>query len=335
MVGQWNIGWIFAGLYGDGTTMADLYSTLGVARGADEKAVKTAYRKLAKELHPDRNKDNPKAAERFSDVTKAYDILSDKDSRAKYDRGEIDENGDQKAPFGFGGGRGPQPGAARGGGFGGFGGGAGSQDFGGADDLLNELFGRRGGMGGGGNPFGQQPPRQAPQKGADVQYRLSIPFEDAAELKPQRVALRSGKTIEVKLPKGFEDGQTIKLTGQGEDGPGGKGNALITLSIKPHRHFRKSGDDIRIGLPLRLEEAVLGAKVRVPTTSGGVMLTIPKGTNGGTTMRLKGKGFSTKSGPRGDQLVTLEIAIPGGDAELEAFVKGWDAGRTTDPRANL
>ncbi len=313
--------------------MADLYSRLGVARGADEKEIKSAYRKLAKELHPDKNKDNPRAAERFSDVTKAYDILSDKDNRAKYDRGEIDENGDQKAPFGFGGGRGPQPGAASGGGFGGFGGGfgGGGQDFGGADDLLNELFGRRGG----GNPFGQPPPRARPQPGADVQYRLPVSFEDAAELKPQRVTLRSGKTIEVKLPQGFEDGQTIKLTGQGEDGPGGKGNALITLSIKPHKFFRKDGDDIRIDLPVRLEEAVLGAKVRVPTTSGGVMLTLPPGTNGGTTMRLKGKGFSKKPSGRGDQLVTIEIAIPKGDAELEAFVKGWDAGRAIDPRANL
>ncbi|MEO0501592.1 MAG: DnaJ C-terminal domain-containing protein [Pseudomonadota bacterium] len=320
--------------------MADLYERLGVKRGADASAIKSAYRKLAKELHPDRNTDNPRAAERFSDATKAYDILSDKDTRAKYDRGEIDENGEPKMPFGFGGagrgGAGPRPGgAARGGGFGGFGGGA--QDFGGADDLLNELFGRRGGMGGGtqgDNPFGSgfQAP---PAKGADVQYRLGVDFADAAELKPQRVTLRSGKTIEVKLPQGFEDGQTIKLTGQGEDGPGGKGNALITLNIKPHRQFRKDGDDIRIDLPVRLEEAVLGAKVRVPTTGGSVMLTIPKGTNGGTVMRLKGKGFSKKPSGRGDQLVTIEIAIPKGDADLEAFVKGWTADRARDPRAGF
>jgi|TARA_R100000501_G_scaffold17911_1_gene34655 DnaJ-class molecular chaperone len=324
--------------------MADLYSRLGVPRGADEKAIKSAYRTLAKELHPDRNKDNPRAAERFSDVTKAYDILSDKAQRAKYDRGEIDENGDQKAPFGFGRG-GARPGSAQNGGFGGggfggggFGGGrAGTQEFG-TDDLLNELFGRRGGMGGGGrpggNPFGgaSQPP---PQKGADVQYRLPIPFEEAAELKPQRVTLRNGKTIEVKLPQGFEDGQTIKLTGQGEEGPGGKGDARVTLSIKPHKYFRKDGDDIRIDLPVRLEEAVMGAKVRVPTTSGGVMLTIPKGTNGGTVMRLKGKGFSKKPSGRGDLLVTIEIDIPAGDEALEAFVQSWDADRARDPRADL
>ncbi|MGB7404621.1 MAG: DnaJ C-terminal domain-containing protein [Pacificimonas sp.] len=321
--------------------MADLYSQLGIARGADEKAIKSAYRKLAKELHPDRNKDNPAAAARFSDVTTAYDILSDKDKRAQYDRGEIDEKGEPKSPFGFGGGGGPRPGgAARGGGFGGFGGG---QDFGGtgADDLLNELFGRGGFAGAaqgrpggpGASPFGQQ--RAQPQKGADIQYRLPIEFTDAAELKPQRVTLKSGKTIEVKLPKGFEDGQTIKLTGQGEEGPGGRGDAKITLSIKPHRHFRKDGEDIRIDLPVRLEEAVMGAKVRVPTTSGSGMLTIPKGTNGGTVMRLKGKGFSRKDGSRGDQLVTIEIAIPKGDAELEAFVKDWDADRTRDPRADL
>ncbi|MBV7256414.1 J domain-containing protein [Pacificimonas sp. WHA3] len=314
--------------------MADLYSRLGIARGADEKAIKTAYRNLAKELHPDRNKDNPEAAERFSDVTKAYDILADKDSRAKYDRGEIDENGDQKAPFGYGGGFGggrPRPGAARGGGFGGQS--AGTGNF--SDDLLNELFGRRGGAPGD-NPFGgAHHPQARPPKGADVLYNLAVPFEDAAELRPQRVTLRGGKTIEVKLPRGFEDGQVLKLTGQGETGAGGKGDARITLSIKPHKHFRKDGDDIRIDLPVRLKEAVLGAKVRVPTTSGSVMLTIPPGTNGGTVMRLKGKGFSKSSSGRGDQLVTIEIAIPKGDAELEAFVKGWDADQQRDPRADL
>ena len=324
--------------------MADLYDRLGVERGADEAAIKRAYRKLAKELHPDRNKDNPQAAQRFSDVTQAYDILSDKDKRAQYDRGEIDERGEPKMPFGFGGaGGGRARGGARGGasgGFGGFGGGgAQGSPFGGGgdagfdtDDLLNELFGRGRTRGGAGAGFRQNAP---PKKGADVSYRLPVDFTDAAELKPQRVTLRSGKTIDVKLPKGFEDGQVIRLAGQGEIGPGGAGDALITLAIKPHRHFRKDGDDIRLDLPVRLDEAVLGSKVRVPTTSGSVMLTVPKGTSGGTVLRLKGKGFTKKDGSRGDQLVAVEITIPKDDPELEAFVKGWDADRSRDPRADL
>ena len=259
-------------------------------------------------------------------------------------------------PFGFGAG-GARTGRSQGGGggFGGFGGRAGGDPFGGAqtrdpfggggaggfdtDDLLNELFGRGRARGPAGGPQGggfryQEAPRAQP-KGADVLYKLGVEFTDAAELRPQRVTLRSGKTIEVKLPAGFDAGQTLKLTGQGEDGPGGKGDARIELSIKPHRHFRKDGDDIRIDLPVRLEEAVLGAKVKVPTTSGDVMLTIPKATNGGTVLRLKGKGFSKKGGGRGDQLVTVEIAIPKDDAELEAFVRGWEADRQRDPRAGL
>ncbi|MBZ6379717.1 molecular chaperone DnaJ [Pacificimonas flava] len=332
--------------------MADLYERLGLKRGADEAAIKRAYRTLAKELHPDRNKDNPKAADRFSEVTQAYDILADKDKRAQYDRGEIDEKGDPKSPFGFGGGSGKAGNPFRGGGGGGFssrdfGGGnyGGSRPFGGdggfdPEDLLNELFGggrarTRPGSGPGGGPSGFQQTQARPQKGTDVKYRLAVDFTDAAELRPQRVTLRSGKTIEVKLPQGFEDGQTIRLTGQGEAGPGGTGDALITLSIKPHRHFRKDGDDIRIDLPVRLSEAVLGAKVKVPTTSGSVMLTIPKATNGGTVMRLKGKGFSRKDGSRGDLLVTIEIAIPKEDPELEAFVRDWTADEARDPRAGL
>ncbi|MEE4351208.1 MAG: DnaJ C-terminal domain-containing protein [Pacificimonas sp.] len=324
--------------------MADLYDQLGLKRGADEAAIKTAYRNLAKELHPDRNKDNPKAADRFSQVTQAYDILSDKDKRARYDRGEIDEKGEPKSPFGFGGaGAGGNPfrgGANTGGGFrggpqGGFGGG-GAGPGGGfdPDDLLSELFGM--GRGRGGPPPGaRQRTQPPPTKGADVSYRLNVDFTDAAELKPQRVTLRSGKVVEVKLPKGLEDGQTIRLTGQGEPGPAGNGDALITIGIRAHPLFRKDGDDVRIDLPVRLKEAVLGAKVKVPTTSGSVMLSIPKATNGGTVMRLKGKGFSRKDGTRGDQLVTIEIAIPKGDAELEAFVKGWTADENRDPRAKL
>jgi len=202
--------------------MADLYSQLNVARGASEAEIKKAYRKLAKELHPDRNKDNPKATERFSKVTQAYDILNDKDKRAQYDRGEIDEEGNPKMPFGYGGG-GPGAGAGRGGGFRGpngepfeFSGGGEAADI---SDLFEGLFsgmGRRGG-GGGGGPFGGFGRRSAPpQKGPDVAYRLEVSFEDAARLAGQRVTLGSGKTLDIKLPAGVEDGAKIRLAGQGQ-----------------------------------------------------------------------------------------------------------------------
>lgn len=311
--------------------MEDLYSQLGVARGASEAEIKKAYRKLAKELHPDKNKDNPKATERFSKVTHAYDILTDKAKRAQYDRGEIDEDGNPKAPFGFGQG-GPRPGGA-----GGFARGPGGTEFdvGEADlsDIFEGLFGggqRRGGFAG----FGGR--RQAPPpKGADVGYRLAVPFVDAAALKEQRVVLSGGRTIDIKLPKGVEDGTKIRLGGQGQEGPGGKGDAIVTISITPHRFFRRDGDDVRLDLPISLDEAVLGAKVRVPTVDGTVMLSIPKGSSSGKVLRLKGKGFHAKSGQRGDQLVTLMVDVPADDAELTRFVEGWGRKGIGNPRSSL
>jgi DnaJ-class molecular chaperone len=311
--------------------MSDLYSTLGVARGASEAEIKSAYRKLAKELHPDRNRDNPKAAEKFARVTAAYDLLSDKDKRAQYDRGEIDEQGNPKMPFGFGGGGGYTRSRART---------SEAHDFdfaGAADDLLSELFGRgrRSSGGFGGFDFGGGATRQPPAKGRNVAYKLPVDFEEAAELKPQRVTLQSGKTIDIKLPAGFVDGQQVRLQGQGEPGPGGAGDAMVTLRVAPHRHFRRDGDDIRLDLPVRLDEAVLGAKVRVPTTSGPVMLSIPAGTSSGKVFRLKGRGFHKAGGGRGDLLVTVVIVIPEDDAALKAFVADWTGGKTADPRAGM
>jgi len=317
--------------------MADLYSQLGVKRDSSEADIKKAYRKLAKELHPDKNKDNPKATERFSKVTQAYDILTDKDKRAQYDRGEIDEEGNPKMPFGFGGG--PGAGAGRGG-FRGpngepfeFSGGGEAADI---SDLFEGLFGgmgRRGG--GGGGPFGGFGRRSAPpQKGADVAYRLEVPFEDAARLAGQRVTLGSGKTLDIKLPPGVEDGTRIRLAGQGEPGPAGNGDALVTINIKPHRFFRREGDNIRVELPVSVDEAALGAKVRVPTVDGPVMLSVPKGSTSGKVLRLKGKGFTGKNGQRGDLLATLMVDVPD-DAELARFLEGWSQRGKTNPRASL
>ena len=238
-------------------------------------------------------------------------------------------------PFGggFGGySAGPQPGAGGAQGFENF-------NFGGADagdlsDLFEGLFGaaaagrqRGGGFGG----FRQR--AAPPRKGADVAYRLKVPFEDAVALKPQRITLGDGKTIDLKLPQGFEDGTKIRLSGKGQEGPAGRGDAIVTIEIAPHRFFTGDGTNIRLELPITLKEAVLGAKVKVPTPEGPVMLTIPKGTSSGKVLRLKGRGFAGRDGKRGDQLVTVEVDVPAQDAALQEFAQSWDGGG--NPRASL
>ncbi|WP_374530535.1 DnaJ C-terminal domain-containing protein [Novosphingobium sp.] len=307
--------------------MADPYSILGVARSASEKEVKSAYRKLAKEFHPDRNADNPKAAERFSEITRAYDLLSDKDKRARFDRGEIDIDGNPTMGYGFGGGAGPGGGfgGGMGGGRGGFEGFASEGiDLG---DIFDGLFGgARGGgagMGGGfGGGMGGGRGRAAP-RGANVQYKLGVSLPDAALLATQRITLADGKTIDLKLPAGVEDGTQMRLAGKGEPGPGGNGDALVTIQLQPHTFYKRDGDNIRLDLPISLDEAVHGAKVKVPTVEGAVMLTLAPGTSSGKTLRLKGKGFTRKDGTRGDQLVTVEVQLPEGDEDLVRRLEGW------------
>jgi DnaJ-class molecular chaperone len=316
--------------------MRDPYAILGVPRTASEADIKSAYRKLAKELHPDRNKDNPKAAEKFSEATRAYDLLSDKGKRAQYDRGEIDGEGNPANPFAGMGGR---PGYGRGGTYG-AGPGAGPGDFGGfgADDvdlsdLFEGLFGgrsrqqqqpppRRG--------FGRQPPPPPPKRGGDIQYRLAVPFVEAAAGRDQRITLADGKAISLKLPAGVEDGTMMRLKDKGHPGPGGNGDGIVMVEIGTHPFFRRDGDNIRMDLPITLDEAVRGAKVKCPTVDGAVMLTIKPGSSGGTVLRLGGKGWTKKAGTvidgkpeRGDQLVTLEIQLPADLAALEERLDGW------------
>ncbi|MFM5894278.1 MAG: DnaJ C-terminal domain-containing protein [Novosphingobium sp.] len=306
--------------------MADPYATLGVPRSASEKDIKSAYRKLAKELHPDRNTDNPKAAERFSEVTGAYDLLSDKDKRAKFDRGEIDADGNPSMGFGYGHTAGPggfNGGAQRGfrtEDFEGFGGGEGI-DIG---DIFEGLFGGRGGAASGGFGGGMGGGRQrAAPKGASVQYKLGVSLTDAATRATQRITLADGKTIDLKLPAGVEDGTQMRLAGKGEAGPGGNGDAIVTISVQPHAWFRRDGDNLRLDLPVSLDEAVNGTKVRVPTAEGAVMLTLAPGTSSGKTLRIPGKGMSRKDGSRGDQLVTIEVQLPQDDADLAKRLEGW------------
>jgi DnaJ-class molecular chaperone len=287
--------------------MADPYSILGVSKGADEKAIKSAYRKLAKELHPDKHPDNPKAAEKFSVVTQAYDLLSDAKKRAAFDRGEIDGQGNPKSPFGAGGFGGGRPGGGPG---------AGGFDFASGVDL-GDIFDGLFGAGGAQQRGGPRPQQVPPPKGANIAYDHLVSFTDAATLTPQRITLRDGKTVEFKLPKGLVAGQQIRIPGKGQSGPGGLGDAMVSLKIGKHPHFVRDGDHIRIDLPISLKEALSGGKVKVPTVDGAVMLTVPPGTNSGATLRIKGRGFVAKSGERGDQLVCLMIHLPTEDAERQ------------------
>lgn len=318
--------------------MRDLYATLGIPRTASEADIKSAYRKLAKELHPDRNTENPKAAEKFSEATRAYDLLSDKAKRAQYDRGEIDAEGNPANPFAGMGGR---PGYGRGGTYGagpggGPGPGAGGFEGFGADDAdLGDLFeglfgGRKPQNGGAWRGFGRQPPPPPPKRGADIQYRLAVPFVDAAAGRDQRITLADGKAISLKLPVGVEDGTMMRLKDKGHPGTGGHGDGLVLVEVGTHPFFRREGDNIRMELPVTLDEAVRGAKVKCPTVDGAVMLTLKPGTSSGTVLRLAGKGWTRKNGKvvdgkpeRGDQLVTIEIQLPADLESLEAKLENW------------
>lgn len=316
--------------------MRDPYSILGVPRTASEADIKSAYRKLAKELHPDRNTDNPKAAEKFSEATRAYDLLSDKGKRAQFDRGEIDGEGNPANPFAGMAGR---PGYGRGGtyGAGGGNGGPGPGDFGGfgADDvdlgdLFEGLFGGRKNQQQPRRGFGRQPPPPPPKRGADIQYRLAVPFVEAAAGRDQRITLADGKAINLKLPAGVEDGTMMRLKDKGHPGTGGNGDGIVMVEVGPHPFFRREGDHIRMDLPITLDEAVRGAKVKCPTVDGAVMLTIKPGSSSGTVLRLAGKGWTKKNGKteagkteRGDQLVTIEIQLPADLAALEQRLDGW------------
>ncbi len=309
--------------------MKDPYALLGVARGASAAEIKSAYRKLAKELHPDKNTGNPKAADRFGEVTQAYDLLSDAQKRARFDRGEIDAAGNPANPFagmggGMGGGRSSAGGGFRADPFGGAGASGGFADAVGRDfgDIFEGLFGAGGGRG---SRAQSAPP--PPQRGANINYRLAVQFIDVATLAPQRITLANGTSIDLKLPPGVETGTVMRMKGKGQAGPAGPGDAEVTVDVRPHPFFIRDGDHVRIDLPITLKEAVAGAKVRVPTVDGPVMLGIPAGCSSGKVLRLKGKGFTRKDGTRGDQLVSVQVDIPADNAALNDFISGWDDDR--------
>lgn len=321
--------------------MSDLYRTLGVDRSASQAEVKKSYRKLAKKLHPDRNPGDDAVAERFKEISAAYSVIGDKEQRARYDRGEIDSSGAQSNPFagaraGAGGGgfagfediiRGFS--SAAGGGAGGPGSGARTFHFGtsgSGDDIFSQLFG---GRGGGARPRQNRPGQpQANQPGGnqDVSYTLGVSFLDAVCGTTKRLTLRTGKTLDVKIPAGVNDGQQIRLSEQGDQSfPGVRaGDALIRVSVEPHSYFRREGKDILLDVPITVNEAVLGAKVNVPTISGKVKITVPKGTSSGTRLRLKGKGIKAGKAKPGDQIIELKITLPNkADPALEKAMKSW------------
>ncbi|MGE0566117.1 MAG: DnaJ C-terminal domain-containing protein [Pseudolabrys sp.] len=327
--------------------MRDPYDVLGVSKTAGEAEIKSAYRKLAKKLHPDANKQDPKAASRFAELNAAYEILGEDDKRKAFDRGEIDAEG--KPRFrgfeGFGARPGGGPHESQFESFtwgpGGFsrerhssgGPGVGGGAF---EDVLRSMFGgARGGPGGGFRDQFQTEDFGPPPSGQDVSAAVTISLDEAAKGGTRRVQLPSGKEIDVKIPAGLSNGQQIRLKGQGMPGPGGAGDLLITVSVAPHPNFMVDGGDLRLELPVTLYEAVLGGKVRVPTLDGAVDLSIPAQTNSGRTFRLKGKGLKRKSG-NGDLLVTVRIMLPDeSDDALTELMRKWRDSRPYDPRKDI
>lgn len=331
------------------------YIVLGVSLSASDSEIRSAFRTLAKKYHPDRNPDNPEAEETFKEISRAFDILGDSERRKKYDRGDIDAEGkpadrfsrqwggregaeararqQQRTPFGHGRRRGFSSAGAQGAG-GATGGAAGGPGAGASFDDLGDIFA---------DLFGGPKPRSA-ARGRDVRYRLDVDFLDAVHGATKRVTMPDGRVLDLNIPRGLEEGQTLRLRGQGETGEGGgdPGDVYVETHIKAHSQFTRDGVDIHVDVPISLHEAIVGGKITVPTISGEVSVSVPKGANTGTTLRLKGRGVGgpnlqaddkKKDRDAGDQYVKLKIMLPETlDPALEEFVEGWEAGRNHNPR---
>ena len=301
--------------------MKDPYEILGVQKTDSDAAIRSAYRKLAKRFHPDVNPGKPEAAERFKEISAAYDLLGDKDKRARYDRGEIDASGNEVPPqrpfyheYGDTAGREKYRSDA------GF-------DQADLEDILAQAFGGRA-------PGGGRGGRRFSMRGQDAQYHLTLDFLDAVNGTTRRVTLPDGRTLDVKIPAGVHDGQIIRLKGQGMPGigDGAPGDALVEVSVAPHPVFKREGDDIIVELPVTLQEAVLGATLEVPTIKGRVRLTIPPNSGRGTRLRLRGRGIEG----RGHQFVELNpVLLPAEEPELAEFLKTWKPRHPVDPRAGM
>jgi DnaJ-class molecular chaperone len=305
------------------TVMSDNpYDILGVKKTATEKEIKAAYRKLAKSLHPDLHPGDPGKQAEFQAVAAAYDLLGDAEKRRRFDAGEIDASGQERHDRRYYHEYAAQDAGQRydsGSGFGGF------EDV---SDIFADLFGQRSqGRGNYDRPYAS--------RGADVRYHLEVDFLDAARGSKRAVTMPDGQSIEISIPAGIRDGQTIRLRGKGAPGDGSSGDALVTVAVKPHSLFSRNGNDIEMELPITFDEAVLGAKVDVPTVSGNVSMTIPKGATSGQRLRLKGRGIANGKSA-GDQVVRLKIALPRKiDREMEQLAERWREHSKFDPRADL
>jgi DnaJ-class molecular chaperone len=294
----------------------DPYKTLGVNKDASQEEIQKAYRRRAKKLHPDLNPGDRQAEEQFKDLSAAYDLLSDPDKRARFDRCEIDASGAERTERNyyrdFGERRAGNP-YATDAAFADF------SDFTDADDIMSAFFGRSG-------------QRNRSRRGSDVRYSLDIDFLDAANGGTRTITLPDGSTLDVKIPPGTRDGQVLRLRGKGQPafGDGPPGNALIEVHVRPHPLFRREGDDIHIELPISVRDAVLGGKLRAPTPTGTVTMTIPKWSNTGAKLRLKGRGILRPNGSRGDEFVTLKIVLPEKpDPQLERCIGQWQSHERT------
>jgi DnaJ-class molecular chaperone len=292
------------------------YEVLGVATTASSADIQKAYRKLAKKLHPDLNPGDKAAEEKFKEVTGAYDLLGDADKRKRFDNGEIDATGAERPQHhfyrDFASSDDGHPYQSD----------SGYADFMDSDDAFAELLRR-------------SQKARANRRGQDLHYHLPIEFVDSIKGAQKRLTLPDGGTLDVTIPPGLVDGQILRLRGKGAPGTGkgGPGDALIEVEVLPDRRFTREGDDISVELPISLSEAVLGGRIRVPTPTGDVTMTVPKGSNTGTTMRLKGKGAPRHGGGHGDEFVRLKVVLPkDSDPELEAFVSNWDKGKSLNPR---
>jgi DnaJ-class molecular chaperone len=284
---------------------ADPYTILGVKKDASQEEIQKAYRRLAKKLHPDLNPGNKQAEEQFKEISAAYDLLGDAEKRARYDRGEIDASGVERPQQRF------YRDFAEGGSQ--YANDAGFADFAGADDILSQIFGREGRA-------------NIRMRGSDVHYRLELDFLDAINGGKRQITLPDGSVLDVNIPAGTNDGQILRLRGKGRPGIGGgpAGDALVGIEVRPHRIFMRKGDDIHVDLPISLSEAVLGGKVKVPTPTGSVTMTVPKWTNTGTVLRLRGKGVPRVDGSKDDEFVMLKVMLPEKpDPELEKFIAQW------------
>jgi len=301
----------------------DPYAILGVKREATQDEIRAAYRQLAKKLHPDLNPGDKGAEEKFKEVAAAYDLLGDADKRARFDRGEIDASGAERPREryyrDFHTANAGEHAYSAAGGF---------EDLMGNEDILSKILGRGRGEG----------RMRVRIRGQNVHYRLTVDFLEAVNGATKRITMPEGGTLDVVIPAGTHDGQILRLRGKGGPAMGDAppGDALVEVEVQPHRLFTREDDDIHIELPISLTEAVLGATLDVPTPTGTVRMTVPKGANTGRVLRLRGKGVARKDGSRGDEYVALKVVLPEPpDTELEDFARRWEAGQKHDPRRGL